>query len=83
MSDQSNNQLNLPTGWTVSVGRESVQTNAQGQNLQGLNYTLSNAATGASTTVFIPYNLMNDVSAVSQIFAARIAAIQGVVGLGS
>lgn len=77
------NQITLPPGWAVSAGRENVQTNSSGQNVQGLNFTLSNAATGVSSTVFVPYSLMQQTSAVAQIFTSRIQAISGVIGLGN
>lgn len=76
------NTLTLPPGWTVAVGRETVQTNSQNQNVQGLNYTLANASLGVSTTVFLPYALQDNLTAVSQFFNQRIAAITGVVSLG-
>jgi hypothetical protein len=78
----SDNTITLPPGWTVSAGRETVQTNATGQNVQGLNFTLNNVASGVTSTVFVPYALMQQTQAVAQIFNSRIASITGVIGLG-
>ena len=77
----SSNVVPLPPGTAISPGRETVQTGPNGQPIQGMTYTLT-LANGAVTSVFIPYTLMSNTALVSQMFAERVNAINGVTALG-
>lgn len=77
----SNGAVTLPPGVTISPGRETVQTGPNGQAIQGMIFTLT-LPNGAVTSVFVPYALMADTTAVSQMFAQRVAAIEGIAQLG-
>ena len=81
MSDQGN-AIVLPPGVAVSPGRETVQSNATGQNVQGMLFTLT-LANGAQTSVFVPYSIMTQTDVVSSMFAQRVAAINAVSNLGA
>jgi hypothetical protein len=83
VSMSSPNTYTLPPGWSVTAGRETVQTNSAGQNVQGLNFTLSNPAVASGITVFIPYSLMTQTQAVAQIFNERIAGVTAITSLGN
>lgn len=72
----------LPPGWGVEVGRESSAV-VNGQTLSGLTFNLNYPLQNITTSVFVPYSVMNNVAAVSQLFAQRIQAVQGVQGLAS
>lgn len=82
MSDQSSNTVTLPPGVTVSPGRESVQTGLNNQSVQGMIFTLT-LVNGATTSVFIPYAIMHQVDVVSDLFAKRVAALNGVTNLST
>lgn len=73
--------ITLPPGVTVAAGRETSQAGPNGQIVQGLVFTLT-LPNGAQTNVFVPYALMSNVELVAKMFADRIAAINGVVGIG-
>ena len=79
-SYSSDGVIPLPPGVSVSAGRETVQTGANGQAIQGMIYTLT-LPKAAQTSVFVPYTLMNNTALVSHMFAERIAAINNVTGL--
>lgn len=81
MSYSNDGVVTLPTGVSVSPGRETVQTGANGQAVQGMLYTLT-LPNAAQTSVFVPYSLMGNLALVSQMFAERVAQINGVAGLG-
>ncbi len=80
MSDQSNS-ITLPAGVSISPGRETVQSGPNGQNVQGMLFTLT-LPNSAQTNVFVPYVLMNYPSEVTKLFADRVAGINNVINLG-
>lgn len=71
----------LPPGVTVTPGRETVMAGPSGQNVQGMLFNLTLPG-GASTSVFVPYAIMNYPSQVAQLFADRVAGIQAILSLG-
>jgi len=73
--------VTLPAGVSISPGRETVQTGPTGTNVQGMLFTLT-LVNGASTSVFVPYTLMDQTDVVASMFAQRIAAINAVSSLG-
>lgn len=75
------NVVTLPPGTSISPGREGVQIGPNGQNVQGMNYTLT-LANGAQSNVFVPYVLMTQLDLVSQMFADRVNQINAVASLG-
>jgi len=83
MSDSTgSNAIMLPPGVTISPGRETVQAGPTGAGIQGMLFTLT-LPNGAQTSVFVPYSLMNQPEVVSQMFAQRVAAINGIANLGA
>lgn len=82
MSDtEANNAITLPPGVSISPGRETVQSGPTGAGIQGMLFTLT-LPNSAQTSVFVPYSLMNQPAVVSQMFAQRVAAINGIANLG-
>jgi hypothetical protein len=77
----SSNAVTLPPGVTIAAGRETVQAGPNGQAIQGMIYTLT-LANGASTSVFVPYALQQNLDYVRQLFAERIAGINAITSLG-
>ena len=77
----SDNPIVLPPGVSISPGRETVQTAPNGQNVQGMLFTLT-LPNQAQTSVFVPYGLMSQTDAVARLFADRVAAITAISGLG-
>lgn len=71
--------VHLPAGVTVGPGRETTQTNTQGQVVQGMIFPIT-LPSGTMTSVFIPYTVLNNVSTVQQVFDQRIGAIMAVEG---
>lgn len=76
------NAVLLPAGVTISPGRETVQSGPTGAGIQGMLFTLT-LANGAQTSVFVPYAIMGQTAVVSEMFAQRVAAINGVTNIGS
>ena len=74
--------VNLPSGVTISPGRETVQNGPNGQQVQGMLFTLT-LVNGAQTSVFVPYAIMHQTDVVSQLMAQRVAAINAVSDLSS
>lgn len=72
-------QIVLPAGVSIGPGRETSQTNGQGQLDQGMVFpvTLPN---GTNTTVFVPYSLMRQLPQVQALFDERIGAITAITG---
>jgi len=75
------NQVMLPAGVTVTASRETSQSNAAGAIVQGMIFTLT-LASGATTSVFIPYVLMNNTAEIEQLFAQRVASIEAITNIG-
>lgn len=82
MSMTPDNAVTLPPGTTVAPGRETVQLSASGQQVQGMVFTIT-LATGATTTVFVPYPLLSNVAYVQQMIAERVAGINAISGLST
>jgi len=72
----------LPPGVSISPGRETVQVGPNGQNVQGMLFTLT-LPNQAVTSVFVPYTQMADLTAVQQMFADRVAQVLAVTSLGT
>jgi hypothetical protein len=69
-------QVTLPTGWTAGPARETTATNQGGQVQQGVQVPI-NGPNGSASTVFIPYQtLQQGVAAVQAVFDARLASLQ-------
>ena len=73
--------VTLPAGVSVAPGRETVQAGPNGQNVQGMLFTLT-LPNSAQTSVFVPYALMNYPAEVTKLFADRVAGIMAVTSLG-
>ena len=71
--------VQLPAGVAVGPGRETSQTNAQGQIVQGMIFPVT-LATGTMTSVFVPYTVISNIGAVQQLFNARIGSILAIEG---
>lgn len=76
---QPTTTITLPPGVTVGPGRETSQTNPQGQVVQGMLFpiTLPNQTT---TTVFVPYTQLQDLAYVQALFNTRIRSILAISG---
>lgn len=71
--------VEVPAGVTVGPGRETSQTTAGGQVVQGMVFPLTTPA-GSNTSVFIPYSQIHDTSAVATAIRNRAAAIIAISG---
>lgn len=71
--------LTLPPGWTIGPGRETGQTQANNQVLQGLSYSLTSPS-GTTTSVFIPYSMINNLAQVQGLVDQRTSAINAIGG---
>lgn len=69
----------LPAGVTVGAGRETSQTNGQGQVVQGMVFPIT-LPSGSTTSVFIPYSEIHDTAKVQQLIDARVKAILAISG---
>jgi hypothetical protein len=69
----------LPPGVSVQPGRETSQTNPQGQVVQGMIFPIT-LPSGTTTSVFVPYSMIGDVAFVQQVFDTRIAGIMAISG---
>ena len=74
--------VTLPPGVSISVGRETSQSGPTGAVIQGMLFTLT-LVNGATTSVFVPYALMNQTQVVEQMFSQRVAAIEGIAPSGT
>ena len=74
-------QVVIPYGVSVSPGRETTQIGPNNQNVSGMSFTLTLPNT-STTSVFVPYAVMTNTDLVSQMFADRVNAINGVTSLG-
>ena len=73
------NRVNLPPGVTVGAGRETTQTDEQGQVLQGVVFPLT-TANGTRTSVFVPYGEIHDTAKVQALIDRRIRGILAITG---
>ena len=71
--------ISLPSGVTVQAGRETSQTNATGQVVQGMVFTIDLGG-GSTSSVFVPYSEIHNTSAVEQLINSRVAAIRAITG---
>lgn len=74
-----NTSIILPAGVTVQPGRETSQTNPQGQVVQGMLFPIT-LPNGTTTTVFVPYTLIGNTEAVQVLFDQRVNAILAISG---
>ena len=81
MSMGSPNGVTLPAGVSIAPGRETTQAGPNGQNVQGMLFTLT-LPNSAQSSVFVPYALMNYPQEVTKLFADRVAGIMNVTALG-
>lgn len=70
----------LPPGWQVEIGQEGTAV-VNGQSLPGIYVNLSYPATNVTTKVFVPYQVLSNLAAVSQQLNKRITDLQAVQGL--
>lgn len=78
-SSPSNTTIQLPPGVTVGAGRETSQTNQQGQVVQGMVFPIT-LPNGSTTSVFIPYTTLTNTAQVQQLISARVDAIMAITG---
>ena len=78
-ADTQSSTVTLPPGVAIGAGRETTQTNSQGQVVQGMVFpiTLPNMTT---TTVFVPYSLLENTAQVEALFNARVNALLAITG---
>lgn len=69
----------LPEGVKVGPPRETSQVDAQGQVTQGMVFPIRLAG-GGTTSVYIPYSLINDTAYVQRVFEERVAAVAAITG---
>lgn len=69
--------VNLPAGWSVPTYRETSQANAAGQVVQGIAFTLQGPG-GQTSSLFVPYSILSQTSAVEAAFLQRIAALTAI-----
>lgn len=73
-------QVTLPAGWSAGPSRETTSTNQVGQIVQGIVVPIS-SITGATSTVFIPYDTLHQgAQAVQALFEQRISALSIIPG---
>lgn len=77
----SDNTVTLPPGVTIGAGRETSQTNQQGQVVQGMLFPITLPA-GTTTTVFVPYTLLGNIEQVQALFSTRVNALTAITGAG-
>ncbi|HEY1716210.1 MAG TPA: hypothetical protein VGG07_25155 [Solirubrobacteraceae bacterium] len=78
-SSGSNAKITVPPGVSVGNGRETSQTNAQGQVVQGMVFSITTKG-GSTTNVFVPYSEIHDTAAVGQLITKRVNAIDAITG---
>jgi hypothetical protein len=69
----------LPPGVQVQPGRETSQTNGQGQVVQGMLFPVTLPG-GSTTTVFVPYTQLTDSNYVLGLIKARVDSILAITG---
>lgn len=73
-------QVQLPAGWSAGPARETSATGPSGQVTQGVQIPLS-SVTGATMTVFVPYDTLNQgTAAVQALLDQRINALSIIPG---
>ena len=71
--------VTLPAGTTVGPGRETSQTNSGGQVVQGMVFPITTPK-GSTTSVFVPYSIIHDTTAVEASIKARVDHIIAIGG---
>jgi predicted aconitase with swiveling domain len=71
--------VTLPAGTTVGPGRETAQTNASGQVVQGMVFPVTTPK-GSTTSVFVPYSLLHNTAAVEESIKLRVDHIIAIGG---
>jgi len=64
---------------TVGAGRETSQTNAQGQVVQGMVFPIT-LPSGSTTSIFVPYSAIHDTAYVQALIGERVKAIMAISG---
>ena len=75
----SGSKVDLPAGVKIGAGRETSQTNTQGQLIQGMAFPIT-TANGSTTTVFIPYSELGDTAKAGALISERVAHITAITG---
>jgi len=69
----------LPPGVKIGAGRETTESDPQGQIVQGVKFPLT-TANGTSLSVFVPYSDIHDTAKVQTIIERRVAGILAITG---
>jgi hypothetical protein len=78
-TENTSGAVNLPAGVAIGPGRETSQTNPQGQVVQGMVFPIT-LPNGSTTTVFIPYSQITNTQWVQEQFAQRVGSILAITG---
>jgi hypothetical protein len=78
----SNNTITLPPGWSISPPKETSRQAVGGGVQQGVLFTLTNIS-GGNTSVFVPYQLLPNTTAVQALILSRIQQIEAITGATS
>ena len=69
--------VTIPLGVTVQPGRQTSQTNGQGQVIQGTLYPIV-LANGTTSSVFVPDSILTNVAQVEALFTNKIASLSAI-----
>lgn len=72
-------RVDLPPGVKIGPGRETTQTNGQGQIVQGMVFPIT-TPNGSTTSVFIPSGELENTAAVRAAIARKVNAIEAIAG---
>jgi 3-deoxy-D-arabino-heptulosonate 7-phosphate (DAHP) synthase len=75
----STNKIDLPAGVAVGAGRQTSQSNEQGQIVSGLAFPIT-TKNGTTTTIFIADSELADTAKVKAKITARVNAIEAITG---
>jgi hypothetical protein len=78
-TESASSPVTLPAGVAIGPGRETSQTNPQGQVVQGMVFPIT-LPNGSTTTVFIPYSQITNTQWVQEQFAQRVGSILAITG---
>lgn len=78
---ETSGELRLPPGVQAVASRETTESNAVGQIVQGQLVTFR-LPSGTQTTLFIGYDEMHDLPAVAARVAERVAHVERIVRSG-
>jgi hypothetical protein len=79
MAGGSPTTITFPPGVTVAPGREVTRAAPQGEVEQGMMFVVT-LASGAVTTVFVPYSRLQDSDYVRGLVLERVDAITAITG---